>query len=73
MPTSESVIALMRAVAMEKESTIYAYSVFAFRDIEELKRKEIPSSNIVALRYTILEEGIKTTHFLGHYRYLTIC
>ena len=44
MPTPESVIALMGAVAMEKEGTTYAYPVYAFRDIEELKRKEIPSS-----------------------------
>ena len=39
MPTPESVIALMRAVAIEKEDITYA-----LRDIEELKRKEIPSS-----------------------------
>lgn len=44
MPTPESVIALMGAVAMEKESTTYAYPVYAFRDVQELKRKEIPSS-----------------------------
>ena len=44
MPTPESVIALMGGVAMEKESTTYAYPVYAFRDIEELKRKETPSS-----------------------------
>ena len=44
MPTAESIIALMGAVAMEKESTSYAYSVYAFRDVEELKRKEIPPS-----------------------------
>ena len=38
MATPESVIALMRAVAMEKESTAYAYPVYAFRDTEELKK-----------------------------------
>ena len=35
MPTPESVIALMGGVAMEKESTTYAYPVYVFRDIEE--------------------------------------
>ena len=44
MPTPESVIALMGAVAMEKECTAYAYPVYAFRDIAELKRKENPFS-----------------------------
>ena len=29
----------MGTVAMEKEDTTYAYPVYAFRDIEELKRK----------------------------------
>ena len=40
MPTPESVIVLMGAVAMEKESTTYAYPVYAFRDVEELKEKK---------------------------------
>ena len=44
MPTPESAIALMGAVAMEKENTTYTYPVYAFKDVEELKRKEIPSS-----------------------------
>ncbi len=34
----------MEKESTEKESTTYAYPVYAFRDIEELKRKEIPSS-----------------------------
>ncbi len=42
MPTAESVIALMGAVAMEKENTTYSYPVSVFRNIEELKRKETP-------------------------------
>lgn len=40
MPTAESVIALMGAVAMEKESGTYSYPVLVFREVEELKRKE---------------------------------
>lgn len=44
MPTAESVIAIMGAVAMEKENTTYSYSVSVFKSVEELKRKEIPCS-----------------------------
>ena len=40
MPTADSVIALMGAVAMEKESGTYFYPVSVFREVEELKRKE---------------------------------
>ncbi|MGP1463946.1 hypothetical protein [Tannerella sp.] len=40
MPTGDSVIALMGAVAMEKESGTYFYPVSVFREVEELKRKE---------------------------------
>jgi Transposase and inactivated derivatives len=44
MPTVESVISLMGAVAMEKENSSYAYPVYAFRDVMELKRKDFPVS-----------------------------
>lgn len=40
MPNGSSVIALMGSVALEKEYKTYKYPVSAFRDIEELKRKE---------------------------------
>ncbi len=40
MPNGSSVLALMGSVAMEKEYKTYKYPVSAFRDIEELKRKE---------------------------------
>lgn len=40
MPTPESIIALMGAVTMKKESTAYAYPRYAFRDIKEFKRKD---------------------------------
>jgi putative transposase len=40
MPNASSVIALMGSVAMEKEHKTYKYPVSAFRNIEELKRKE---------------------------------
>lgn len=40
MPSASSVLALMGSVAMEKEFKTYKYPVSAFRDIEELKRKE---------------------------------
>jgi putative transposase len=39
MPSAESVISLMGAVAMEKEFKTYKYPVSVFRDIEELKKK----------------------------------
>jgi putative transposase len=44
MPSAESVIALMGAVAMERENTTYSYPIAAFRNVEELKRKIIPHS-----------------------------
>lgn len=57
MPAAESVIALMGAVAMEKEDTVYSYPVAAFRNIEELKRKEIPpSGHCSATLHNILKE-----------------
>lgn len=40
MPSPESILFLMGSVAMEKEYKSYSYPVTAFRDIEELKRKE---------------------------------
>ena len=40
MPSPESVLSLMGAVAMEKESKTYKYIVYEFRDIQELKKKE---------------------------------
>ncbi|HBK40876.1 MAG TPA: transposase [Porphyromonadaceae bacterium] len=40
MPSAESVIALMGAVAIEKENGTYSYPVSVFREVEELKRKE---------------------------------
>lgn len=40
MPNASSVLALMGSVAIEKEYKTYKYPVSAFRDIEELKRKE---------------------------------
>ena len=40
MPNASSVLALMGSVAMEKEYKTYKYPVSAFRDIDELKRKE---------------------------------
>jgi transposase-like protein len=40
MPSASSVLALMGSVAMEKEYKTYKYTVSAFRDIQELKRKE---------------------------------
>lgn len=40
LPSAESAIALMGAVSMEKEDKTYRYPVWAFRDIDELKRKE---------------------------------
>lgn len=39
MPSPESVLSLMGAVAMEKEYKTYKYPVSAFRDIEKLKKK----------------------------------
>lgn len=40
MPSPESVLSLMGAVAMEKEYKTYKYIVYEFRDIQELKKKE---------------------------------
>ena len=40
MPSASSVLSLMGSVAMEKEYKTYKYPVSAFRDIQELKRKE---------------------------------
>lgn len=40
MPSPESVLSLMGAVAMEKEYNKYKYIVYEFRDIQELKKKE---------------------------------
>lgn len=57
MPTAESVIALMGAVAMEKENATYSYSVSVFKNIEELKRKQIPpSGHCYATLHNILKE-----------------
>lgn len=39
MPSADSVIALMGAVAMEKDDKTYKYPVWAFREVGELKRK----------------------------------
>jgi putative transposase len=39
MPSAESVLSIMGAVAMKKDLKIYKYPVAALRDIEELKRK----------------------------------
>ena len=39
MPSADSVIALMGAAAMEKDEKTYKYPVWAFREVEELKRK----------------------------------
>lgn len=39
MPSADSVIALMGAVAMEKDEKTYKYPVWAFREVEGLKRK----------------------------------
>ena len=39
LPSAKSVIALMGAVAMEKEEKTYNYPVWAFKDVEMLKRK----------------------------------
>lgn len=39
LPSSDSVIALMGAVAMEKESKTYHYPIWQFREVEELKVK----------------------------------
>lgn len=54
MPNESSVIALMGSVAMEKEYKTYKYPVSAFRDIEELKRKEYKRKErkYVPLRFT---------------------
>ena len=38
MPSVESVLFLMGAVAMEKEYKSYNYPVAAFRDVTELRR-----------------------------------
>lgn len=38
LPSADSVIALMGAVAMEKENKTYNYPVWAFRGVEELKK-----------------------------------
>ncbi len=40
LPSAESAIALMGAVSMEKGDKTYKYPVWAFRDIDELKRKK---------------------------------
>ena len=39
MPSADSVIALMGAVAMEKDEKTYKYPVWRFKEVEELKRK----------------------------------
>ena len=39
MPSADSVIALMGAVAMEKDEKTYKYPVWGFKEVEELKRK----------------------------------
>ena len=39
MPSPESIISLMGAVAMEKKYKTYKYTVTVFRDIEELKKE----------------------------------
>ncbi|MDQ0477048.1 transposase, partial [Chryseobacterium sp. MDT2-18] len=41
MPSPESILFLMGSVAMEKEYKSYSYPVTAFREIEELKKKQI--------------------------------
>lgn len=56
MPTPESVIALMGAVALEKQRGSYAYPVYSFRGIKELKREDHSSGDIVPLRSTISPE-----------------
>lgn len=43
IPSAESVIALMGAVAMEKERTTYSYPVVAFRNGSQLKAVEFPN------------------------------
>jgi transposase-like protein len=40
MPSPESILFLMGSVAMEKEYKSYSYPVTAFRDVEELKKKQ---------------------------------
>ena len=40
MPAADSVIALMRAADIEKQSGTYSYPVSVFREVEEFKRKE---------------------------------
>lgn len=40
MPSPESILFLMGSVAMEKEYKSYSYPVTAFREIEELKKKQ---------------------------------
>lgn len=40
MPSPGSILFLMGAVVMEKEYRSYSYPVSAFREIEELKRRE---------------------------------
>ena len=40
MPSANSVLALMGSVPMEKEYKAYKYPKSAFREIQELKRKE---------------------------------
>jgi hypothetical protein len=51
------------AFLMEKESTTYAYPVYAFRDVEELKKKR-NSFLWILFRYATQypEEGINITH-----------
>lgn len=52
MPSPESVLSLMGAVAMEKEYKTYKYCVYEFRDIQELKRNNTVVTKSVPLRST---------------------